>query len=190
MLNGMTYNELAAECHSNNMKWWHDLTTGERLNRNMGELLMLVVSEFAEALEGSRKNLMDDKLPHRKMQEVELVDGIIRIGDFAGGFGIDIDAAAERMGDIHPEYVDIFPSNDGEGLLLMVKAIINAHDAFAEGDGDDGADLLYAALRNIALYAAIRNYDLDGAYTEKTAFNKVRKDHTAEARLAADGKKF
>lgn len=40
--------------------------------------------------------LMDDKLPHRKMAEVELVDALIRILDYAGGFGYDLQGAFEE----------------------------------------------------------------------------------------------
>jgi len=77
-------NVLSDHCHAANIQWWKDLTTGERLNRNKGELLMLIVSEIAEAMEGERKNLQDDKLPHRRMAEVELADALIRIFDYAG----------------------------------------------------------------------------------------------------------
>lgn len=87
-------------CHQNAVKggWWHDVKTGEPLQRNKGELLMLMVSEVSEAMEGERKNLMDDHLPHRKMAEVELADVLIREGDYAGGFGYDIAAAMiEKM---------------------------------------------------------------------------------------------
>lgn len=86
-------NTFAHVCHEANLKWWHDPETGEKLNRNRGELLMLIVSEIAEAMEGERKNLMDDKLPHRKMAEVELADALIRIFDYAAGFGYDISGA-------------------------------------------------------------------------------------------------
>ena len=59
---------------------------------------MLMVSEIAEAMEGERKDLMDDKLPHRKMAEVELVDVLIRLFDYAGGFGYDLEGAyREKM---------------------------------------------------------------------------------------------
>ncbi len=86
-------NRLARECHAANHHWWHDPVTGERLNRNKGELLMLMVSEISEAMEGERKGLMDDKLPHRKMAEVELADVLIRLFDYAGAFGYDLDGA-------------------------------------------------------------------------------------------------
>lgn len=82
--------------HIANMKWWQDIETGLPIKRNKGELLALIHSEISEALEGERKDLMDDKLPHRKMAEVELVDAIIRILDYAGGFGYDLQGAFEE----------------------------------------------------------------------------------------------
>lgn len=113
-------NDLSRDCHKEYQHWWHDPLTGERLNRNKGEMLMLMVSEISEAMEGERKDLMDDHLPHRKMAEVELADLFIRAFDYCGAYG----------------------------------------------------------------------YDLDGAVAEKRAYNKVRKDHKTEARLAPGGKKF
>lgn len=61
-------------------------------SRNKGELLMLMVSEIAEAMEGVRKNLPDSHLPEFRMEDVELADLIIRVLDYAGGFGIDLQA--------------------------------------------------------------------------------------------------
>lgn len=115
-----TLNDYAAECHVNNHKWWHNLDTGAKLERNKGELLALIHSEISEALEGERKGKMDDHLPHRKAAEVELADAVIRIFDYCAGFG----------------------------------------------------------------------YDLEGAYQEKTAYNKVRADHSKAGRQAVGGKKF
>lgn len=86
-------NMLARECHEANRHWWHDLRTGERLVRNKGELLCLMHSELSECMEGERKGLMDDHLPHRKMAEVELADLLIRVFDYAGAFGYDLDGA-------------------------------------------------------------------------------------------------
>jgi NTP pyrophosphatase (non-canonical NTP hydrolase) len=94
----MNLNELAAQVHQANAKWWHDMETGERIERNKGELLCLIHSEISECLEGVRKNAMDDKLPHRRAEEVELADALIRILDYAGGFGLDLAGAfAEKM---------------------------------------------------------------------------------------------
>lgn len=89
-------NEIAERVHKANEKWWVNPATGEKIQRNVGEMLMLCVSELSEGLEGHRKNLMDDKLPHRKMLEVELADCIIRILDIANGLGMDIGGAFEE----------------------------------------------------------------------------------------------
>jgi hypothetical protein len=92
--------------------WWTDRESGRTLvgeyvymktpgiipPRNIGELLCLIHSEVSEAMEGARKGLMDDKLPHRPMLEVELADTVIRIFDVAGGLGLDLpEAIAEKL---------------------------------------------------------------------------------------------
>lgn len=87
--------ELTKEIHQDNVDagWWTDLKTGNKKDRNVGELLCLIHSEISEAMEGYRKDLMDDKLKHRKMFEVELADALIRIFDLAGAHNLDLGAA-------------------------------------------------------------------------------------------------
>ncbi len=89
-------NKIATEIHEDNKKWWLDLETGEPLKRNVGEMLCLVHSEISEALEGHRKDLMDDHLKDRKMLEVELADAMIRILDLGAGLGLDLGGAMEE----------------------------------------------------------------------------------------------
>jgi hypothetical protein len=92
---------LQRACHGAAQHWWIDVKTGadSRDNpKNFSEKLMLVVTELAESMEGHRKNLPDDKLPHRPMREVELADAIIRIFDTTGGYGMDVaGAVVEKM---------------------------------------------------------------------------------------------
>ena len=95
---GQLIRELMDICHQQSAKWWVDIHTGQPIKRNYGELCMLIVSEVSESMEGDRKDLMDDKLPHRPMREVELVDALIRIFDIGGGMDMDLGGAFTRSG--------------------------------------------------------------------------------------------
>lgn len=79
-------NELIKLCHGQAVEsgWWTDLETGKDKDRNRAEMLMLIVSEISECMEGYRKNLMDDHLPKKKMNEVEMADAFIRQSDLSG----------------------------------------------------------------------------------------------------------
>jgi NTP pyrophosphatase (non-canonical NTP hydrolase) len=100
-------------CHSKSVEggWWHDINTGKPLERNKAELMMLMVSEISEAMEADRKDLMDDKLPHRKGLEVELADAVIRIADFCGGFGLDLAGAILEKIEYNSKRADHKPEN-------------------------------------------------------------------------------
>jgi len=86
-------NELRDMVKAQNRLWWTDLETWKPIKRNKAELLALIHSEVSECLEGVRKGLMDDHLPSRTMEEVELADVIIRVLDYCGGYGLDIEGA-------------------------------------------------------------------------------------------------
>lgn len=109
---------LQQACHnaSYSAGWWHheptgldlravvrDPSVGGSLMRLLAGLLVtqklcLSHSELSEAMEGHRKGLKDDKLPHRSMLEVELADAVIRICDLAGALDLDLGGAiAEKM---------------------------------------------------------------------------------------------
>lgn len=103
-------NDLSESIYADNVErgWWDDV---EKINllANLGKInkslhanllanvvaakMALMHSELSEALEGMRKDLMDDHLPDRQMIEVELADAIIRILDTAGYLGLDVGGA-------------------------------------------------------------------------------------------------
>lgn len=102
-------NDLQEKIHQGNVNagWWTDLESGTDLvaEVNSGsrfgkalvaEKLALVHSEVSEGLEGARKGLPDDKLPHRPMIEVELADSIIRTLDLGGALKLDIAGAIQE----------------------------------------------------------------------------------------------
>jgi hypothetical protein len=92
----MDLNEWSKMVRQKNEKWWVDIVTGKPITRNRGEQIALMHSELSEALEGERKGLMDDHLPHRRMSEVELADLAIRLFDYCGGHGYDLEGAVRE----------------------------------------------------------------------------------------------
>lgn len=92
-------NYLVAQIYENNVfvGWWDDRGTVPD-KYLIPTKLCLVHSEISEGLEGLRKNLMDDHLPHRQMLEVELADACIRIFDICGALGYDLgNAIREKL---------------------------------------------------------------------------------------------
>ncbi|HLF18181.1 MAG TPA: nucleotide pyrophosphohydrolase [Candidatus Omnitrophota bacterium] len=78
-LKGKTLKEYCEICHAiaKEKGFWDE-------KRNIGEALMLIVTELAEAMEGYRHQDNDN------FRE-ELADAFIRMFDLCGGLGIDIE---------------------------------------------------------------------------------------------------
>lgn len=199
MLTGTLISRLCVEVFAGNVTagWWTDLVTGESLvgKRNVGELLMLVTTEISEAAEGWDGDLPDDKLPHRRMFEVELADAAIRVFDIGGGLSLDLGVAFEALR-AQRERGIVHGAGTPFNLLLLVSHVSAAMEGYRK---DRESDLLPGRkeievrlallLIGIADLAAEAGCDLLGAIEEKRAFNATRADHQVENRRAAGGKR-
>jgi len=180
------YNKQAKAIFDQNkaIGWWDDL------DRCMFQTLQLVSTEFAEATEGERKDLMDDHLPHRKMGEVELADALIRVLDLGGRYGwvhngtYRIQSGLEDVGSIA-----------GKHFMLNVALVVLADELeFLNGfiaKPCDRVNQKYPVLINSIVHVAeSQGYDIQSAMTEKLAYNLTRADHKRENRAKEGGKSF
>lgn len=100
-------NDICQDIHTHNAEvGWYDGSerysdpdTGIPDKYYIPTKLCLAHSEISEAMEGFRKGLKDDHLPHHDMFAVELADACIRIFDLAGYFDIPLgDIIQEKRG--------------------------------------------------------------------------------------------
>lgn len=171
-------NEFATHVHERNKRWWVDLNTGEPIDRNVYEMLMLMICEIAEAAEGHRKELQDNKLHHRSSIEVELADCLIRLFDLVGGMKIFMDDPERNYVEIIPQ-VQKFPV--GEHLYNICSHLASPKHL---------EKVVYYSFGSIEMLAIMLDLDIWGALLEKLDYNDVREDFKDEARRAAGGKKW
>ncbi len=138
---------------------------------------MLVITELAEAVEGIRRNLNDDKLVHRSMEEVEMADAFIRLCDIAAGFGHTIIPLV-------PDSRMMQHEDRCECMMEIVEAVVTAWNV---PNGDMSLSVCLWAIRS---YCLKFNLDLEGAMIEKRKFNQTREDHSIEQRKTKHGKSF
>lgn len=148
--------------------WWTELETGQPKKRSPGEMLMLMVTEMAEAYEGWLLDIPDDKLPEFPALGVEMADLLIRVADFCGAL------LAGRI--IRPDPAD----NPGDMMFRKIVDIATEYETIRKtpaacGDPEH-ADFLPE--QDVAMMTDM-----------KLAFNANRPDHKIENRLKEDGKR-
>jgi hypothetical protein len=169
--------------HNVNVGWWpSEVKRGFDEEYLLLEKLQLILTEVAEATEGLRKNLMDDKLPHRKMVEVEIADALIRYLDYGGRINLDIKI----------DFTDLDGVVDGSPMFQTTEPAFHFYISKTVTELFGAPSLAsYGRVFNIMIaYCMIFNYDIFGAMEEKVEFNKTRADHKLENRKKFNGKSF
>jgi hypothetical protein len=170
----------AIEIHQQNelAGWWDDWP--HKPDRH-GTAMALVVSEFAEAIEGARKDLMDDHLPQFKMFAVEIADANIRLLDLAGAYEINMLKQRVAHG-VDFLMVDLrSKQNHLEAVWRCIGYLTRS--SYREDQVVDGIAACYALARRYDI-------DLDPVIDAKLEYNRHRADHKPEARAAKGGKKW
>lgn len=162
--------------HNRNVGWWDGTNKWTVLTK-----LMLTVSEVSEAMEGDRKNLMDDKLPERKMLEVELADAAIRALDLAGHLDMKVSPVLHEM---IGRNLDLINENQPPVPVLLFQI---CNDVVDWGRGHADVNQCLATIHAIADHLEL---DLKGAITDKREFNAKRADHKRENRAKENGKTY
>lgn len=182
---------LATEIHADNVAagWWTDLATGESTlhTRNRPEMLMLAVSEIAEAADGAT-GILDDKLPRLPMYNVELADFVIRQLDQIG--------AEVSCGHAMPEFDEgvsrlfFLPMSRNDRLMQLVRVVARAMEHYRKGRIKAYMGQMALGVRMAFAVAEAEHIDLLGVIEQKRAFNRQRADHKPENRVKEGGKLF
>jgi hypothetical protein len=155
-------NVLAKGVYELNSDWWHDLYKWKPIERSLPDLLMLVITDLADACEGVCKGIMDDILPHRSAEEVAMADAYIRLLDLAGCFKLEL--------------VEYFTSRT-PGLVDRKLERIFAIVGVLFGATLDTSHRVSKALSLIESYCNDYSLALKPAMWEKIEYNLQRDDH-------------
>jgi NTP pyrophosphatase (non-canonical NTP hydrolase) len=173
---------LATEIHAENVAagWWDEFPYKPDRTKTA---IMLVVTELAEAAEGVRKDLMDDKLPQHKMLHVELADAAIRLLDLAGGLDVTIEHTDGQFAyEVKKQAArQARMRNDLERLYKCVDAVMAYSSSVIS---------IREGLTEVFAMARLHDVNLFKIIAEKRAFNRHRADHKRENRAKPGGKKY
>jgi hypothetical protein len=173
----------AAHVHTLNHQWWHD-AEGNRLVRSHPELLALVMSELSEGLEGIRKNLKDDHLPHYSMLHVELADTVIRLLDLAGSMSLDL------VGGEFSDSMWIEKLKASEAIWHLQVRVAGLETVKYRSLGHAIGGIISACWSMAQQFCKGDDTAFWQVVYDKLVYNQNRADHKHEARALDGGKKF
>ncbi|MEO1208413.1 MAG: hypothetical protein AAFX78_02625 [Cyanobacteria bacterium J06638_20] len=172
--------EMAVSIHAQNLEmgWW-DKWLDNKSDRHE-TAMMLVISELGEAMEGDRKDLMDDHLPDYPMFSVELADALIRLLDLAGAYEINFEAVDVELLS-YEMHAYLRQLTKPEGLYYVCKQIARCNGKSAE---------VWFGIAGVMALAMTHDIDIIPISEEKIAYNAVRADHKKELRAQKGGKAY
>lgn len=180
----MDLNQYAGHIHELNLKWWTN-ADGTPKELDKGERFMLMVSELAEAMEGDRKSLADDKLPQYPMIWVELADCVIRVMDSGYVYGWDFNIEG------YDAVVLInFPKTVGASLFNIVDQLVQLATDELNHNNIVASQWAKGIVVNCEKLASeLGCPDFWQVVYEKLVFNWTRADHAHENRQGLPGQK-
>ena len=147
--------------------------------------MQLVSTEVSEAVEGVRKNLMDDHLPQYKMECVELADTLIRVLDLGGKLKLTY---TERP--INHPFIGEDKSIGCNHLAINCEIVSLANTIYLKKMPSVLSDFYSTLINCILEVAKVRGHNLAKPLVDKLELNKNRADHKRENRNKKNGKKF
>lgn len=167
--------ELQTLIHEQNKSvgWWDE-------PRPFNTFVCLFHSELSEAMEGDRKGLMDDHLPHYPMFQVELADFVIRCLDWLGSRDFK-----------YINHIAIANVSDDEiDLIVFLHDIVSGAYRESKTRNWNSVEInLFAAVHGSFAFANMKGFDLHQIILEKVEYNKHRADHKRENRQGKVGQK-
>ena len=162
-------NKWAKEVHENAVAhgWWES-------KRELDELLALIHSEWSEALEADRNNepLVWNKDGKPEGIAVELIDGCIRILDFAAHEGLKL--TNYRIENNEAESLSVFVN----GLHYQTSVVCNSISKYGEWLDDSekktAANWLSSAVNEVFRWIRHRGINPIQIMMEKHEYNKTR----------------
>ena len=168
------------------IKCHHCKGTGNiRLERNVGEMLMLTVSELSEALEADRKTRYSDLTTYRSVLlngtytvreafqeyvkdtfEDELADTAIRIMDIAYGLGLNLEVEVGKLIELS--------DNVAENLFFAVGYLSDSFLRYGNNNQEVCEECLSACFQLVRQIAKKMDIDLEFHIKAKMEYNSGR----------------